>query len=87
MKRATRRGVGAQRRPAHPLSLQHCLPNGILREIPSPMEMVLMAYGRAFDAPPTHPGPAGAAGRPGGRPARPGGRGTETEAARQVKTV
>ena len=30
MKRATRRGVGAQRRPAHPLSLQHCLPNGIL---------------------------------------------------------
>ena len=30
MKRATCRGVGAQRRPAHPLSLQHCLPNGIL---------------------------------------------------------
>ena len=30
MKRATRRGIGAQRRPAHPLSLQHCLPNGIL---------------------------------------------------------
>ena len=30
------------------------------------MEMVLMAYGRAFYAPPTHPGPAGAAGRPGG---------------------
>ena len=30
------------------------------------MEMALMAYGRAFYAPPTHPGPAGAAGRPGG---------------------
>ena len=66
MKRATCRGVGAQRRPAHPLSLQHCLPNGILPEIPSPMEMVLMAYGRAFYAPPAPPGPAGAAGRPGG---------------------
>ena len=66
MKRATRRGVGAQRRPAHPLSLQHCLPNGILPLRPSPMEMVLMAYGRAFYAPPTPPGPAGAAGRPGG---------------------
>ena len=30
MKRATCRGAGAQRHPAHPLSLQHCLPNGIL---------------------------------------------------------
>ena len=34
MKRATCRGVGAQRRPAHPLSLQHCLPNGILPYCP-----------------------------------------------------
>ena len=68
MKRATCRGVGAQRRPAHPLSLQHCLPNGISRLRPSPMEMALMAYGRAFYAPHTHPGPAGAAGRPGGAP-------------------
>ena len=30
------------------------------------MEMVLMAYGRAFYAPSPPPGPAGAAGRPGG---------------------
>ena len=71
MKRATRRGIGAQRRPAHPLSsLQHCLPNGILPLRPSPMKMATFR-GLWCAAPP--PGRRGGGG--GRRGARGGGGG------------
>ena len=81
MKRATRRGIGAQRRPAHPLSsLQHCLPNGILPLRPSPMKMATFR-GLWRAAPPPgrrgggggRRGARGGAGGAGGHAAPPGG--------------